>query len=95
MSAELTHHLGYEKHGAAPAGSGNARNGTSRKKLQGDFGEVEIDVPRDCDGSFEPRLCPSIKGALRASTTRYFGCTRGVYRPGRSKRPYKKSMESK
>src|SRR5215212_8501119 len=39
-------------------GSGNNRNGTSRKKVQGDFGVVEIEVPRDRNGTFEPKLIP-------------------------------------
>ena len=38
MGTELTHHLGYKKHAAEGRGSGNNRNGTSRKKIQGDFG---------------------------------------------------------
>jgi putative transposase len=58
MQAELTHHLGYEKHDPAGRGSGNARNGTSKKKLKGDFGEAEIEVPRDRNGSFEPKIVP-------------------------------------
>src|ERR1041385_7286812 len=47
MNAELTHHLGYEKNDRQGRGSGNSRNGKSRKKRKGDFGEVEIEVPRD------------------------------------------------
>jgi putative transposase len=58
MSAELTHHLGYEKHEAAGRGSGNSRNGTSAKLVKGDFGEVEIAIPRDREGSFEPKILP-------------------------------------
>lgn len=76
MAAELTHHIGYEKHrpqrrgpagqdrdpdedgDAKPAGKSNSRNGTSRKRVKGDFGEVEITVPRDRLGSFEPRILP-------------------------------------
>src|SRR3954465_6019194 len=50
MKAELTHHLGYEKNDPQGRGSGNSRNGKSRKKLKGDFGEIEIEVPRDRDG---------------------------------------------
>jgi len=56
MDAELTHHLGYEKHDTAGRGSGNSRNGTSRKKLKGDFGEAEIEVPRDRNGTFTPQI---------------------------------------
>ena len=58
MHAELTHHLGYEKHDPEGKGSGNSRNGTSAKTLKGDFGEVEIEVPRDRKGSFEPKIVP-------------------------------------
>jgi putative transposase len=56
LGAELTHHLGYEKHDAAGQGSGNARNGASSKTLKGDFGKVDIEVPRDRNGSFEPKI---------------------------------------
>lgn len=56
LQGELTHHLGYEKHAAAGRGSGNSRNGTSRKTLKGDVGEVTIEIPRDRNGDFEPRL---------------------------------------
>src|SRR5437660_1568019 len=58
MGAELTNHLGYEKHDSAGRGSGNNRNGKSRKTVQGDFGRVEIEVPRDRNGSFEPKILP-------------------------------------
>lgn len=58
MNAELTHHLGYDKHEPEGRGSGNARNGKSRKTVQGDFGSVEIAVPRDRNGSFEPKILP-------------------------------------
>ena len=63
MEAELTHHLGYEKHDPVGYGSGNSRNGTSKKRLKGDFGEVDIAVPRDRNASFEPQIVP--KGETR------------------------------
>lgn len=56
MSAELTHHLGYEKHEVSGRGSGNSRNGSSLKKLKGDFGETEIAVLRDRNGEFSPQI---------------------------------------
>jgi putative transposase len=56
LQGELTAHLGYEKHDPAGYKSGNARNGTSAKKLKGDFGEIELETPRDRNGSFEPRI---------------------------------------
>ena len=58
MEAELTHHLGYKKHDPAGRGSGNTRNGSSKKTLQGDFGKAEIEVPRDRNGSFQPQIVP-------------------------------------
>ncbi|HEY1257488.1 MAG TPA: IS256 family transposase [Terracidiphilus sp.] len=63
LSAELSTHLGYEKHAAAGRRSGNSRNGASSKRLKGDFGTIEIAVPRDRVGSFEPQLVP--KGTTR------------------------------
>lgn len=56
LQAELTTHLGYEKHSPDGHNSGNSRNGTSAKQLKGDFGTVEIEVPRDREASFEPKL---------------------------------------
>jgi putative transposase len=56
LTGELTHHLGYEKHSADGDTSGNSRNGTSPKTLKGKRGQVQIDVPRDRDSSFEPQL---------------------------------------
>ena len=56
LSGELNHHLGYQKHEIAGHGSGNSRNGKSQKTLKGEAGEMTIDVPRDRNGTFEPRL---------------------------------------
>jgi len=63
MEAELTTHLGYAKHDPVGYLSGNSRNGKTKKRLKGDFGEIEIAVPRDRDASFEPRIVP--KGETR------------------------------
>src|ERR1700751_4551205 len=56
LQAELTDHLGYEKHDPAGQHSGNSRNGSGRKVLKGDFGELELETPRDRQGSFEPKI---------------------------------------
>ncbi len=56
MNAELTEHVGYEKHDPAGYNSGNSRNGASKKKLKGDFGEMELETPRDRNGTFEPAI---------------------------------------
>ena len=56
LGAEMTEHLGYEPHAPAGRNSGNSRNGTSKKKLKGDFGELDLETPRDRDASFEPKI---------------------------------------
>jgi transposase-like protein len=56
LGEELTEHLGYEKHDPAGRGSGNSRNGTTDKRLQTEIGGINLDVPRDRNGSFEPRI---------------------------------------
>jgi transposase-like protein len=56
LGAELTAHLGYEKGDPGGRGSGNSRNGTSSKTILTEDGEIEIGVPRDRAGSFEPQL---------------------------------------
>lgn len=56
LQAEMTHHLGHERHGKVVNTCGNTRNGTSKKTLKGKNGSMPIAVPRDRDGSFEPQL---------------------------------------
>ncbi|MDP9169254.1 MAG: IS256 family transposase [Acidobacteriota bacterium] len=56
MQGEMTRHLGYTKHDPAGNKSGNSRNGVTRKTLKGDFGEVEVETPRDRNGQFEPQF---------------------------------------
>jgi putative transposase len=56
LNAELTHHLGYEKHDPAGHNSGNSRNGVTSKTVKGEFGEIVVDTPRDRNGSFEPQI---------------------------------------
>lgn len=56
LDGELTDHLGYDRHDPAGANSGNSRNGSRSKTVLTDVGPVEIDVPRDRAGSFEPAI---------------------------------------
>src|SRR5450755_2430121 len=56
MQAEMTEHLGYEKHDPAGNNSGNSRNGATTKTLKGDFGEMPLETPRDRNGSYEPKI---------------------------------------
>jgi len=56
MAAELTEHVGYEKHDPAGRNSGNSRNGSSAKTIKGTFGRIPLEVPRDRNGTFEPQI---------------------------------------
>ncbi len=63
LDEELSDHLGYDKHDPAGRGSGNSRNGTSPKVLLTEAGAVDLDIPRDRNGDFEPKIVP--KGTTR------------------------------
>lgn len=56
LQAELTDHLGYEPNAAEGQGTGNSRNGAGKKTLRTDQGDVTVEVPRDRNGTFEPKL---------------------------------------
>jgi len=56
LEAEMTEHLGYKKYASEGKTSGNSRNGHGKKRVKGDFGEIEIEVPRDRECEFEPQL---------------------------------------
>lgn len=56
MGAELTHHLGYDRGDSPPEGQSNRRNGQTSKTLRTDRGAVDVEIPRDRNGSFEPQL---------------------------------------
>jgi putative transposase len=58
LDAEMTEHLGHDKHEPVANPAGNTRNGRSRKTLKGEFGELPIEIPRDREGTFEPKLVP-------------------------------------
>ena len=56
LAEEMTGHLGYEKHDPAGRGSGNSRNGATPKTVLTDVGAVDLAVPRDRNGTFEPQI---------------------------------------
>lgn len=56
FEGEMADHLGYDKHDAAGRDGGNSRNGHRAKTVQTDIGPVTVEVPRDRDGSFEPKI---------------------------------------
>ena len=56
LEEEMSDHLGYDKHDPAGRTGGNSRNGTRAKTVLTEIGPVEIEVPRDRDGSFDPQI---------------------------------------
>ncbi|MFF5265457.1 IS256 family transposase, partial [Actinomadura viridis] len=56
LEGEITDHLGYDRHERAGAEGGNSRNGHRSKTVTTEVGPVEIQVPRDRDASFEPKI---------------------------------------
>ena len=58
LEVELTDHVGYGKHDPAGRNGENSRNGTRTKTVLTEVGPVQIDVPRDRDGTFEPVIVP-------------------------------------
>lgn len=56
LELEMEEHLGYPRHDPDGRGTGNSRNGTTSKTVRGDFGEVEIESPRDRNSSFDPKI---------------------------------------
>ena len=63
LGAELSKHLGYEKGDSSGRGTGNSRNGHSGKRVLGEDGPLDLEVPRDRNATFEPAIVP--KGASR------------------------------
>src|SRR6476469_5443171 len=89
MAAELTEHVGYDKHDAAGHKSGNSRNGKSAKTLKGSFGTMPIEVPRDRNGTFEPQI-------IEKHQTRFTGFDQNIislYARGLSTREIQQHLE--
>ena len=66
LKGEMNHHLGYDSNDKGPKKDDNRRNGYGTKTLKTSQGEVEIEVPRDRDGSFEPQVIPKRKKDVSA-----------------------------
>jgi putative transposase len=56
LEQEMEDHLGYAKHSIEGRNSGNSRNGKNSKTVQSSYGPLELDVPRDREGEFDPQL---------------------------------------
>ena len=56
LESELDEHLGYSKYDYKEKETSNSRNGFSKKRVTSSMGELDIDVPRDREGSFQPQV---------------------------------------
>lgn len=56
LAGELTHHLGYDRYDGEGKKTANSRNGSTPKTLKSDQGDIQVNIPRDRDGDFEPTL---------------------------------------
>lgn len=74
MDAEMTTHLGYEKHDQAKKDTTNRRNGKTRKTLRSDQGPLEIEVPRDREGNSSQQSSQNINVNSRALTIKSCQC---------------------
>src|SRR5947207_10712162 len=89
MAAEMTEHVGYEKHDASGNNSGNSRNGKSAKTIKGTFGELALETPRDRNGTFEPQI-------IEKHQTRFTGFDKNIlslYSRGLSTREIQQHLE--
>ena len=89
MAAEMTGHVGYEKHDAIGNNSGNSRNGKSAKTIKGTFGELALETPRDRNGTFEPQI-------IEKHQTRFTGFDKNIlslYARGLSTREIQQHLE--
>lgn len=74
LKGEMNHHLGYDSNDKGPKKDDNRRNGYGTKTLKTSQGEVEIEVPRDRDGSFEPQVIPKRKKDVSAIEKKMLAC---------------------
>lgn len=56
LEKEMEEHLGYQKHSSAGDLSGNSRNGKTKKNLKSNYGDIELEIPRDRNGDFDPKI---------------------------------------
>ena len=64
LEVEMEEQLGYARYSAEGRGTGNSRNGSTSKRVRGEFGEIEIETPRDRNGEFEPKVVPKRKTSM-------------------------------
>lgn len=88
LDEELTDHLGYERDDPAGHGSGNSRNGTSAKRVMTGTGAVDLAIPRDRQGSFDPKIVPKHARRLEGFNERIIS----LYRAGMTTRDIRRQL---
>ncbi|WP_156292124.1 IS256 family transposase [Oceanobacillus salinisoli] len=89
LKGEMNHHLGYDSNNKGEKNTANRRNGYGKKTLNTSVGEVEIEVPRDRDGSFEPKVVPKRK----KDVSEIEGKVIAMYAKGMSQRDISSTIE--
>jgi putative transposase len=89
LDEELTDHVGYVRGDPAGRGSGNSRNGTTPKRVLTEIGAVDLDIPRDRNGDFEPQIVP--KGTTRLA--KFNENVIALYAGGMSTRDIRKTLK--
>lgn len=89
LKGEMNHHLGYESNDKGEKETVNRRNGYGKKIVKTSTGEVEIEVPRDRDGSFEPKIIPKRKKDVSGIEDKVIG----MYARGMSQRDISSTIE--
>lgn len=89
LEGEMEHHLGYPKGAIPPAGQTNRRNGSTTKRVRTSVGAVEVEVPRDRHGTFEPKLVPKHKRSVEGFDQKVLA----LYARGMSIRDIQRTLE--
>jgi transposase-like protein len=90
MQAELEANLGYSKYNTEDKDTDNSRNGSSSKTLRSEYGEIDIDVPRDRKGEFELKIIPKYKRDIKGLDSQIIS----MYAKGMSTRDISTHIES-
>ena len=90
LEAELDDHLGYDRYDNKNKSTTNSRNGYREKKVKSDFGEVQISIPRDRNGDFEPRVVRNYENDISGIEDQIIG----MYSKGMSTRDISSHLKS-
>ena len=90
LEAELEDHLGYDKYDNKNKNTKNSRNGYRSKKVKSDFGEIQINIPRDRNGDFEPKVIRNYENDISGIEDQVIG----MYSKGMSTRDISSHLKS-